>query len=154
MRKIKRSRTQKKHGRNIKKTRHKRGGGIPLGPIVTIGVLALAAIVGPIAATYMDETNIDHAKKEANDIKREMTMRDKDDRMYFGEKNPNPGDRSGREHDNENQNRFSDESGDIGVELTDDAVTSEIRERARKQSEKMLLESPYWRVDGGVLRTI
>ena len=52
-----------RHRRNTYKPKRQKGGGIPLGPIVTIGVLALAAIVGPIAGAYLDQSDMEKDEK-------------------------------------------------------------------------------------------
>lgn len=148
---------------NMKKTRRKRGGAIPMGPIITVGLLGLAAIVGPIAATYMDETNIERTKREADDVMKTKAEALKDERMYFGRDNPNPGEKSGREDAIQNDADFADEEdekiiSEISPEYIkrkeEEKIRNEIGKRARKQSESMIRESPYWDTSTGIAKPI
>ena len=145
-----------RHRRNTYKPKRQKGGGIPLGPIVTIGVLALAAIVGPIAGAYLDQSDMEKAKREADDIMKEKAAGLKGERDFFGQQRTNPGERGEKE---ENDNDFADEYDEEEYRTTlspggQDRINKTLGQRARKQTERMIKGSPYWDTSTGVAESI
>lgn len=163
-RKTKHTNRHKKQRPNMKKTRRKRGGAIPLGPVITVGLMGLAAIVGPIAATYMDESNIERAKREADPV---MKARAKalEGNIDFSEITKEQiWDEEERKRRRswgkpaENEQDEEDEQDNVDTQMSEMSKAARNRRKignqARKHSEKLLDGSPYWDTSTGVATPI
>ena len=160
--KTKHTNRYKKQRRNMKKTRRMRGGAIPMGPVITVGLMALAAIVGPIAATYMDESNIERAKREADAVMKARAEGDKGKSNFSESSEEQIWDEKKRERDRSlgiSAENEQDEEDDEEYRTTlspegQDYINKTLGQRARKHSEELIKESPYWDTSTGVARPI